>query len=96
MTIQFTDIFDQPLEVGDTVAVAFPAGRSSAVLRIGKVHSYYEKLQPDRWNHYEQRHIEQPPVRKIVIEWDDEVSGGYTPDKPSKVELARYRFMKIK
>lgn len=96
MTVKFSDIFDQPLEVGDRVAVAFPDGRSSAVLRIGKVHSFYEKLQPDRWVHREKRYIEQPPIQKIVIEWDDEASGGYTPDKPSKVELARYRFMKIK
>lgn len=95
MTFKFFDIFDQPLEVGDRVAVAFPAGRSSAVLRIGRVHSYYEKAQPDRWNHREQRHIEQEPIRKIVIEWDEEASGGYTPDKPTKVELQRYRFMKV-
>ena len=96
MSTPFLDIFGALIDVGDTVAVAFPEGRSSARLRIGKVLSFYEKEQAPYWDYRTKMHTPRSPIRKIEVEWDKSHSGVYSPDKPTKIELASSRFLKIK
>lgn len=96
MSTIFLDHFGSRIDIGDTVAVAFPEGRSSARLRVGKVLSFYEKEQPTSIDYRTKMPVQRPPIRKIEVEWDKSLSGHYAPDKPTKIELASYRFIKIK
>ena len=95
MTAPFLDTFGSPIDIGDKVVVAFPLG-NNATLRLGEVLSFYETKQHPRYDHRTQTYTPVPPIRKVVIEWDQNFGGWGTPDKPSKVGLESDRFLKIK
>lgn len=94
MTQPFFDILGCRVDIGEIVAVAFPDG-SSADLRIGKVISFIEKPQPDRFNRNTQTYHQMPPELKIEIEWDQARTGGWVPDKPTKIRPDKSRFIKV-
>jgi hypothetical protein len=89
-------MFGTPIDIGDKVVVAFPEGRSSAVLRVGTIESFYEKEQPPYWNNQTRSYLQRPANRKVVVDWDRDFGGWATPDKPSKVSPDSERFLKIK
>jgi hypothetical protein len=89
------DILGNPLDIGDKVAVAFPDGRSSAKLRVGEILSITE-TPTERFNRNLGTYVPGPPLVKVELKWDKALSGGYVPDKPTKTENIRGRFMKIK
>jgi hypothetical protein len=89
------DIVGTPLDIGDTVAVAFPDGRSSAKLRVGKILSITE-TPTEVFNRNLGTYGPGRPIIKVEFEWDKALSGGYVPDKPTKTEHIRGRLLKIK
>lgn len=89
------DILDQPLDIGDKVAVAFPDGRSSAKLRVGTILSITEKA-TEIYNRNLGTYGPGRPIITIEFEWDKTLSGGGVPDKPTKTERIHGRLLKIK
>lgn len=89
------DILGRPLDIGDTVAVAFPEGRSSAYMRVGEILSITETA-TEVYNRNLGTYGPGRPIIKIEFKWDKQLSGGSVPDKPTKTENIRGRLMKIK
>lgn len=87
------DLFDKRLEVGDTVAVAFPSG-SSAVHRIGKIVGFPTRYVAGPYNR--QTRLQDPGYDEILveIEWDTELSQ-WAPAKSKMQNSDKYRFIKL-
>jgi hypothetical protein len=93
MTHQFTDILGNALSVGDEIAVAFPEGRSSAELRIGKIATVIEK-ETEIWNRNLNAYFPGPPTYTLEVEWYTNKSPYGTPKK-SKMQRPAGRILKL-
>jgi hypothetical protein len=95
MSKAINDILGNELKVGDEVAVAFPSGRSSAKLRVGKIIGFTEKP-TEVYNYHLGASFPGPPKFEVEIEWDKDKSGGYLPSKKAtKLENTSGRFVKL-
>lgn len=89
----FTDILGKPLAEGDEICMAFPNG-SSAIMRVGKITGVTER-ETERYNRNLGTYFPGPPEYSLVVEWDENRSPSWVPEKPTKIKETGGRILKL-